>query len=149
MSHSSDQPEPEIPETSQQHPRKEPVPLVSQSQDDGRQDADDQQDSPALQSQLTSADTSTSLVAADTEPKKRGRRKKKKRGPKPNNDEPGSTAAPQDAQSGSGGVTRPNSQGKATGKSQRGRGRPRRGSKPLKNRRIVCIHAVNCPIERR
>ena len=125
MPHSSDRPEPEIPETLQ-HPRKEPVPLVSQSQDDGRQDANDQQDSPALQSQLSSADVSTSLVAADTEPKKRARgrrKKKKKRGPKPTN-VPGSNAAPQDTQSGSGGDTRPNSQGTATGKSQRGRGCP-------------------------
>ena len=116
-------------DTSQQL-QKERVPLVSQSQDDGRQPAPDpdDQDSKALQSQLSSSDALASLVAAGTAPKKSGRPGrplKKKRGPKPKQ-VPGSTAAPQDAQSVSDGDTRPNSQGTATGKSQRGRGRPPR-----------------------
>ena len=96
--------------------QKERVPLVSQSQGDGRPDADDQDSS--------SAGAATSLLAVDTVQKKRGsgRPKKRKRGPKTG--QPGSAAASQDTQSGSGGDTRPNSQGTATGKSKRGRGRP-------------------------
>ena len=74
-------------DTSQQL-QKERVPLVSQSQDDGRQPAPDpdDQDSKALQSQLSSSDALASLVAAGTAPKKSGRPGrplKKKRGPKP------------------------------------------------------------------
>ncbi|EJK51983.1 hypothetical protein THAOC_28792, partial [Thalassiosira oceanica] len=107
--------------------QKERVPLVSQSQGDGRPDADDQDSS--------SAGAATSLVAVDTAQKKRGsgRRKKKKRGPKTG--KPGSTAASQDTQSGSSGTIRPNSQGTASGKSKRGRGRPpsRDGTLELKD----------------
>ncbi|EJK55594.1 hypothetical protein THAOC_24663, partial [Thalassiosira oceanica] len=98
MPNSTDQPEPEIPilsvrdsgpskstphdganevagavtitatETLQQ-PWKVPAPLVSQSQDDERPDAD-YQGSNAHRSQLSPADASTSLGAADAAPRK-------------------------------------------------------------------------------
>ncbi|EJK53407.1 hypothetical protein THAOC_27168 [Thalassiosira oceanica] len=121
--------------TSQQIQKKR-VPLVSQSQGDVRKpgpDADDQ-DSKALPIQLSSSDASTSLVAVDTAPKQPdpgwpGRPKKKKRGPKPK-EVPGSTAASQDTQSGSGGDTSDTRTGTATYETQkaRGQGHPPQGS---------------------
>ncbi|EJK52960.1 hypothetical protein THAOC_27692, partial [Thalassiosira oceanica] len=136
-------------ETSQQI-QKERVPPVSQSQGDVQKpgpDADDQ-DSKALPSQLSSSDATTSLVAVDTAPKQSGpgrpgRPKKKKRGPKPK-EVPGSTAAPQDTQSGSGGDTSDTRTGTATYETQkaRGQGHPPRGGN-------VAEQQEACPTRRR